>query len=244
MRIIYGINPVLEAIRAGKEIEKILVPREKAGSGAEGIIRAARDKGVPLERVGRGEIEGLAPGRNHQGVVAVLKGVFRYSDLEGLITAWKGSGGLALFLILDSLEDPQNLGSLVRAAEAAGAHGVIIPKDRACEVTPAVTKASAGATEHVLIARETNLTRTIERLKDEGVWVAAIEGGCPDVLYKADLKRDIALVIGSEGKGIRRLLRENSDMCLSIPMAGRINSLNAAQAGAIALFEVKRQRGL
>lgn len=251
MRIIYGINPVIEAIKAGKEIEKIVISREKGGRGgrggegggaASGIQRAARERGIPVEAVDTGEIERMAPGARHQGVIALLRGEFRYSSLEDLITAWKGSGEQALFLMLDSIVDPQNLGSLVRAASAAGAHGVIIPKDRACDVTAAVAKASAGATEHVAIARETNLVRTIERLKEEGVWVAAIEGDCTDGLFAADLKRDLALVIGSEGKGIRRLVRENCDLCLSIPMKGKINSLNAAQAGVVALFEARRQR--
>ncbi len=242
MRIIYGINPVREALKSGGErIEKILVSEGRV-EGVSDIIKAAGLKNIEVKRVSQKELEGLAKTPKHQGIAAVITGEFEYRDIEDLINAWKLAKEPAFFLILDSIQDPQNLGSLIRAAVAAGIHGIVIPRDRACEVTPAVVKASAGGTEHILIAREVNLTRVISRLKEEGVWVAAIEADCPQDIYKTDLKRDLAIVVGSEGKGIRRLVRESSDFCVSIPITGELNSLNAAQAGAIAVFEARRQR--
>lgn len=242
MRTIYGVNPVTEALRSGTRIERVLVSESRADKTVSSIIKAASDKGIEVRSVPEDELRRLAKTEKHQGVAAILAGDFSYKDLEDLIHAWKDSKTQAFFLILDSIQDPQNLGSLVRTANAAGVHGIIIPKDRASEVTSTVVKTSAGATEVTPIARETNITRAIERLKEEGVWVAAIEAGCRDTIYSADLNRDLALVIGSEGRGIRRLVRESCDFCVSIPMYGEISSLNAAQAGAVALFEARRQR--
>ncbi len=242
MRIIYGINPVKEALKASPEsIERVLISKERA-FGTGDIIKAAQAKNIEVRRLPQKELAALAGTQKHQGVAASIIGEFRYKDIEDLISSWKIAKEPAFFLVLDSIQDPQNLGSLIRASVAAGVHGIIIPKDRACEVTPAVVKASAGASEHALIAREVNLTRAVERLKEEGVWAAAIEAGCKDDIYKTDLKRDLAIVVGSEGKGIRRLVRESCDFCVSIPMSGALNSLNAAQAGAIAIFEARRQR--
>ncbi len=241
MRIVYGTNPVLEALKAGG-VEKVIVASGKSNRAATGVIRAAKEASAVVARASAAELDRLAGTSAHQGVVAFISGGFAYRDIEELIAAWKKSGEPALFLVLDSIQDPQNLGSLVRTACAAGVHGVVIPKDRASEVTPVVAKASAGATEHVMIAREVNIARAIERLKRENVWVAAIEAGCPGSIYSTDLAGDIAIVVGSEGRGIRRLVRESCDFCLSIPMAGRLNSLNAAQAGAVAMFEARRQR--
>lgn len=242
MRTIYGINPVTEALRAGKNIDRVVVSETRADRTAASIMKAASEKGIEVRRAAEDELKRLAKTDKHQGVVAVIAEDFAYRDLDDLIAAWKGSGEQAFFLILDSIQDPQNLGSLIRTANAAGAHGIIIPKDRASEVTSTVVKTSAGATEVTPIARETNITRAIERLKEENVWVAAIEAGCRDTVYSADLDRDLALVIGSEGRGIRRLVRETCDFCVSIPMYGGISSLNAAQAGAVAMFEARRQR--
>lgn len=242
MRTIYGVNPVTEALRAGKNIDHIIVSNARGGNATASITKAATDAGIEVRRAPDEELKRLTKTDKHQGVVAVLAEEFRYSDIDDIIDVWKKSGEQAFFLILDSIQDPQNLGSLVRTANAAGVHGVIIPKDRASEVTSTVVKTSAGATEVTLIARETNITRVIERLKEEGVWVAAVEGGCTETLYGADLVRDIAIVIGSEGRGIRRLVKESCDFCVSIPMYGEIGSLNAAQAGAVALFEARRQR--
>ncbi len=241
MRIIYGVNPVAEALRSQSGgIERIIFSESR--QVPPGLMDAAKKKGVEIRKVPRHELDRLAGTDAHQGIAAMVRGEFGYKELEELLKAWKESGRRAFFLILDSIQDPQNLGSLIRAADAAGVHGVIIPKDRACEVTPAVVKASAGATEHARIAREVNISRAIERLKEAHVWVVGIEAGGTRDIYSTDLDMDIAIVVGSEGRGIRRLVKERCDMCVSIPMAGRLNSLNAAQAGAIAMFEAGRQR--
>lgn len=243
MRVIYGINPVREALKGGSgRLDCICISSARRDRQTDAIMEAARADNVEVRKAAPEEIDRVAGPVNHQGIYAILRESFKYKTLDELITAWKSSGRPALFLILDSIQDPQNLGSLIRAADAAGVHGVVIPKDRACEVTPTAVKASAGATEHVPIAREVNLSNVIAFLKNAGVWVAAVEADCKDSIYKADLKGDIALVIGSEGKGIRRLVRENCDFCVSIPISGRLNSLNAAQAGVVALFEAMRQR--
>ncbi|MEK7774094.1 MAG: 23S rRNA (guanosine(2251)-2'-O)-methyltransferase RlmB [Deltaproteobacteria bacterium] len=241
MRIIYGVNPVAEALRSPSgAVERIIFSESR--QVPSGLMDAAKKKGVEIKKVPRRELDRLAGTVSHQGVAAVVRGEFRYKDLEDLTTAWKESGQRAFFLILDSIQDPQNLGSLIRASDAAGVHGIIIPKDRACEVTPAVVKASAGATEHARIAREVNISRAMDRLKEDNVWVVGIEAGGARDIYSVDLDMDLAIVVGSEGRGIRRLVREKCDLCVSIPMAGRLNSLNAAQAGAIAMFEARRQR--
>ncbi len=258
MRIIYGINPVSEALKAGPKgitaIEKIIISAGRTDARVNAIIKTAEAKAVAVQRISPDELDSLTGTIKHQGVAAVFITDFKYRSIEDIISSWKARGGPAFLLLLDSIQDPQNLGSLIRAANAAGVHGIIIPSDRACDVTPAVVKASAGATSHAMIARETNLTRAIKRLKEENIWVAAIEADCKEDLFHADLRGSIALVIGSEGKGIRRLVRETCDFGVSIPMAGgaegaspagtdaRVNSLNAAQAGAIAMFETLRQR--
>lgn len=243
MRVLYGINPVAEALASEPgDIKKILVADTRTGRGAREIVDRAGRLGVAVERVPARELEKAAGTAKHQGVAAVLSGGFRYRTVEDLVEAWKESGERAFFLILDSIQDPQNLGSLVRAAHAAGVHGIVVPKDRAAEVTPTVVKASAGATEHMLIARETNIVRAITVLKDHGVWTAAVEAGEGESVFEADLAGDMAVVIGSEGQGIRRLVKKNCDFSVYIPMAREFNSLNAAQAGAITLFEMVRQR--
>ncbi|MBI5643450.1 MAG: 23S rRNA (guanosine(2251)-2'-O)-methyltransferase RlmB [Deltaproteobacteria bacterium] len=242
MRIIYGTNPVIEALRSGEGIEKVVISSERSDKVTAEILKEARARHIKVEISPGQELQNLSGTPKHQGAVAVLKGGFRYKDIEDLIEGWKKSGDEALFLILDSIQDPQNLGSLIRTAGAAGVHGIIIPKDRASEITPVVVKASAGASEHVPVAREVNITRAIERLKEENIWVAGIEAECGEDIYKTDLDRNLAIVVGSEGKGIRRLVMESCDFCVSIPMAGRLNSLNAAQAGAVAMFEARRQR--
>lgn len=243
MRIIYGINPVAEAIKTkGGAVTRIVAAAGRHGKAFDEIARAAAKLKIPVETVDRKELDTLAGTPNHQGIAAVMAEDFRYADIEDLISAWKASGEKALIIVIDSVQDPQNLGSLIRSAEAAGAHGVIIPRDRACEVTPVVVKASAGATEHVMIAREVNLSRAIERLKKENVWTVAVEAGAKESIYRADLDIDLALVIGSEGAGIRRLVKESCDFSVHIPMGGRINSLNAAAAGAVAMFEARRRK--
>ncbi|MFZ3071843.1 MAG: 23S rRNA (guanosine(2251)-2'-O)-methyltransferase RlmB [Thermodesulfobacteriota bacterium] len=246
MRVIYGINPVREALKvagAGRGIENIFVWERRDDKVILDITNDAKRKGIKVKIASKERLIELSGVEKHQGVVAVFKGEFAYCHMEDAIKAWKDSGGRALFLVLDSIQDPQNLGSLIRAAAASGVHAVIIPKDRACQVTPAVTKASAGATELVMIVRVTNLNNALSDLKEEGVWTVGIEAGSGKSLYSVDMKTDIAIVVGSESDGIRRLVKETCDIVAQIPMKGPLNSLNAAQAGVVALFEAGRQRG-
>ncbi|MBI5599902.1 MAG: 23S rRNA (guanosine(2251)-2'-O)-methyltransferase RlmB [Deltaproteobacteria bacterium] len=240
---VYGINPVVEALRgACKDVESVLVSADREDRAVKEIILLSRSKGIEVKRLSADELTRISGNASHQGVAAFLKGAYPYRDIEDAIKIWKDSGETAFFLVLDSIHDPQNMGSLIRSALAAGVHAVIVPRDRSCPVTAAVVKASAGAAMHAAIARVTNLREAIKRLKEEGVWATAVELGSEQTIYASDLKGDIAIVIGSEGEGIRRLVREECDFRAHIPMRGAVNSLNAAQAGAVALFEARRQK--
>lgn len=243
-RIIYGINPVKEALLSHPgDFKEIIIFSGKTGREIEDIKDLASKNRIRFRTGDRQEFERLARDETHQGIIAALK-EFRYADVEDILKEWKSSNEKAFILILDCIEDPQNLGSLVRTANSAGIHGVIIPKDRASSVTPTVVKASAGATEHTMISQVTNIAQTIEALKKEGIWVVGIEGDAGQTIYKSDLNIDIAVVVGSEGKGIRRLVKERCDFLVSIPIKGKVSSLNAGTAGAVAMFEVLRQRGI
>jgi 23S rRNA (guanosine2251-2'-O)-methyltransferase len=230
--LIYGIRPVLEALRSRRrEVFEVL---EAAGEGE--VAEAAAASGAFVKKVRRAQIEELAPGAAHQGVVARV-GPYPYSDLGEILAASD-----PLVLVLDSVTDPRNLGAVLRAADGAGASGVVIPKDRAVGVTAVAVKASAGASEHVPVARETNLRRAIHRIKKGGVWVYAAEGG--GMAYtELDLSGPVALVLGSEGRGVRKLVREGCDGAVSIPMLGAVESLNVSVAAAVLLYEAQRQRG-
>ncbi len=246
MRIIYGKNPILEALKKSEaDAFECILAEDTASAGA--VRQAARAKGIEIRSASGAELKRIAGTDKHQGLVARLRASFRYATIDDVVDVWKKADEPALILILDSIEDPHNLGSLIRAASAAGAHGVIIPENRAAQVTPAVSKASAGAIEHIAVAKETNLVRAIARLKEEGVWVAGLEANAKEHIYGADLKCGLAIVVGSEASGMRRLVKEACDFLVSIPMAGSagagLDSLNAGQAGAIALFEARRQRG-
>ena len=229
---IYGIRPVVEALRSRRrEVFEVL----DAAKNAE-VAEAADASGVPVKTVPRARIEELARGGAHQGVVARV-GPYPYSDLGEILTTPD-----PLVIVLDSVTDPRNLGAVLRAAEGAGASGAVIPKDRAVGVTAAAVKASAGASEHVPIARETNLHRAIDRMKEAGVWVYAAEVG-GTTYTELGLSGPVALVLGSEGRGVRRLVREGCDGAVSIPMLGAVESLNVSVAAAILLYEARRQRG-
>ncbi len=245
MAIIYGVNPIKEALAVEKTtIKKILVARGARGHASAGVISTARKLGIPVERVSAAEIEKATGTSRHQGLAALMSGGYGYSSLEEILTGVEMSrnkGQRALVLALDSIKDPGNLGSLIRTASCAGAQGVIIPRDRACPVTPTVEKASAGGVSHMRIARVTNLARAIKEMKEQGLWAVALEADGDSNIYATDLSGDIVLVVGSEGGGVRRLVREACDQCASIPMFGPVGSLNAAQAGGIALFEAMRQ---
>jgi 23S rRNA (guanosine2251-2'-O)-methyltransferase len=230
--IIHGVRPVIEALRSRKrEVFEVL----DAAKISE-VAKVADVASVPVKKVTRARIEELARGAAHQGVAARV-GPYPYSDLGEILAAPD-----PLILVLDSVTDPRNLGAVLRAAEGAGASGVVIPKDRVVGVTAAAVKASAGASEHVPVARETNLRRAIDRMKEAGVWVYAAEVG-GTTYTELDLSGSVALVLGSEGRGVRRLVREGCDGAVSIPMLGAVESLNVSVAAAILLYEARRQRG-
>ena len=229
---IYGIRPVLEALQSPRrEVFEVF----DAGKNAE-VAEAATASGVSLKAVPRARIEELARGGTHQGVVARV-GPYPYADLREILAVPD-----PLIVALDGVTDPRNLGAVLRAAEGAGASGVVIPKDRAVGVTAAAVKASAGASEHVRVARETNLRRAIDGMKEAGVWVYAAEVGGAKYTEQ-DLSGSVALVLGSEDRGVRRLVREGCDGAVSIPMLGAVGSLNVSVAAAILLYEARRQRG-
>jgi 23S rRNA (guanosine2251-2'-O)-methyltransferase len=242
--ILYGRQPVRETLRAGRrQVFKVLLARGGKSTGIVGqICTLAEQSKVPVQMVERRELDKLGGEANHQGLAAEVSG-YPYVDLDTVLAAARQAGEPHFLLQLDHVQDPQNLGSLLRTAEAAGAHGVIIPGRRAAGVTPAAVRASSGAAEHVRVVQVTNLVRAMEVLKAEGVWLAGLEA-IPEALYytQADLSGSLGLVVGSEGQGLARLVRETCDFLIRLPMHGQVESLNAAVAGAIALYEVRRQR--
>jgi 23S rRNA (guanosine2251-2'-O)-methyltransferase len=237
--LLYGRNAVLEALRAGRPIRKVMVATGAHGEVITEIVDEARAKKINLQSVDRRRLDDMA--FNHQGVVAEAA-PYVYATIEDVIEAAKASPA-PLLLMLDVLQDPQNLGSLLRTAAAAGAQGVVIPEHRAVGVTPAVVKASAGAIERLKIAQVTNLSRAIDALKEVGIWAVGLDASAVTRYDQADLNRPLALVVGGEGKGLRPLVRQHCDMVVSLPMPGAIESLNAAVAGSIVLYEALRQRG-
>ncbi|MDE3091883.1 MAG: 23S rRNA (guanosine(2251)-2'-O)-methyltransferase RlmB [Chloroflexota bacterium] len=238
---LYGRHAILEALRAQRPIGEILIARGVRSHGAPSeIIDLAQNAGVPVHSVSRGELDKIA--RNHQGIVARIP-EFEYAQVEDSLAVARGRGEPAFLLLLDSVQDPQNFGTLLRTAEAVGVHGVVIAERRAVGVTPAVVKASAGAVHHLKIARVTNLARTIEELKRANVWIAGIEN-VPEAkdFSSMDFKIPLALVLGSEGEGLGRLVREKCDFLVRLPMWGKVESLNVAVAGSIILYAAKLQR--
>jgi 23S rRNA (guanosine2251-2'-O)-methyltransferase len=244
LRVVYGMNPVRELLRAGGEgIAELWLAEggDRPRAFAE-LEEGARGHGAKVRTAPRSKLDRLAGVTQHQGIVAVVAD-YRYREVEDILAAARTAGKPALVVLLDGVEDPHNLGAVVRSAHALGAHGVIVPRDRAASVTPSAAKASAGAVEHLPVARVTNLVRTLEELKEAGLWtVAAVPDGDVD-LASVDLKGPIALVIGGEGQGVRPLVRKSCDHAARIPMAGRVGSLNASAAAAIAIYEAMRQRG-
>lgn len=236
-----GRNPVLEALRSGRPLHRILVARGERHGSVLDILRFAHESGVPVEEVDRRELDRRSGCRAHQGVLA-LAAARAYATLEDILQNAGGRGEAPFLVVAAGLQDPQNLGSLLRSAEAAGAHGVILPERRSVGLTPAAVKASAGASEHLPVARVVNLARALEGLKERGLWVYGADPGGDRPYFEADLRGPLALVIGSEGRGMPRLVRERCDGLIRIPMKGRVGSLNAAVAAAIILFEASRQR--
>ena len=242
-RCVYGINPVLEALRARPDqVERLfLTDAPLASRGAEEILARAEEACIRVETVARERLDKMAEGGVHQGVVAELRS-FSYVELEDLIRIAGESGRPPLFVVLDGIQDPHNLGAIIRSAHALGAHGIIVPKDRAVPVTGTVSKASAGAIEHTPIARVTNISRALEELKTSGVWVAAADPGGKADLWSAKLNGPLALVVGAEGEGVREGVLKHCDFRLRIPIEGNVASLNASVSAALFLYEVVRQR--
>ena len=237
---IEGKNPVLEALRAKRPIEKIFVTEGSRDRKIEEILKVAAEREIIVEKVEKGYIENKAKTSVHQGIIATAT-PFRYRSIEEIINKARSKGESPFVLILDHIKDPHNFGAIIRTAEACGVHGIIIPKVRAVGITPGVVKASAGAVEHIPIARVTNIANTVDKLKEEGLWIAgaSMEG---ELYTDHDFKGAIGIVVGSEGEGISRLVKEKCDFLLSIPMKGRINSLNVSVATSVLLYEAVRQR--
>ena len=239
--LIEGRNAVTEALRSGTAIDKVYIAKGDTDNTLGYIAAAARDRGVVVVECDRRKLDAMSRTHAHQGVIAVAA-VRAYASVEDILAAAREKGEAPLIVVCDELSDPHNLGAVIRTAECAGAHGVIIPKRRSAGLTAVVAKTSAGAVAHVPVARVPNLPALLDELKEAGVWVfgTAMDGATS--LYQADLKGPAAIVIGSEGTGMGRLVAEKCDFTVSIPMFGKINSLNASAAAAVLLYEAVRQR--
>lgn len=239
--IVLGRNGVIEALKAKITVEQILISKgEKEGSIVK-IMALAKEKGVVIKEVDRKKLDSLSQGESHQGVVAMVT-PFRYSEIQDILDRAKEREESPFIIILDEIEDPHNLGSIIRTAELCGAHGIIIPKRRNVGVTPTVYKTSAGAVNYMKIAKVSNINNTIDELKKENIWVYGADGEAENFSYNVDFKGAVALVIGSEGRGISKLTREKCDVMVKIPMVGKVNSLNASVAGGILMYEVLKSR--
>lgn len=239
--IVLGRNGVIEALKAKITVEQILISKgEKEGSIVK-IMALAKEKGVVIKEVDRKKLDSLSQGEAHQGVVAMIT-PFRYSEIQDILDRAKEREEAPFIIILDEIEDPHNLGSIIRTAELCGAHGIIIPKRRNVGVTPTVYKTSAGAVNYMKIAKVSNINNVIDELKKENIWVYGADGEAENFSYNVDFKGAVALVIGSEGRGISKLTREKCDVMVKIPMVGKVNSLNASVAGGILMYEVLKSR--
>lgn len=237
--LIIGRNPVMEALRSEREIEKIVALKDGEGS-LKKIVGMAKDKRLPVQFADKNVLDRLAGGGVHQGIIAYVS-QYQYAELEDLLDRAKERSEDPFIIILDGIEDPHNLGAIMRTADGAGAHGIVIPKRRAVGITETVVKTSAGAVEYMPVVKVSNIAQTIDKLKDLGLWIAACDMD-GKVYHEQDLKGSLALVIGAEGAGVSRLVKEKCDFVVSIPMAGNINSLNASNAAAVLMYEVRRQR--
>ncbi len=240
MAFVEGRNPVIEAIKNNREIDKIMIANSAKEGSIKKIIGMAKDKNLVIQYVEKQKLDEISESHAHQGVIAQVS-EYKYADLDEVLENVKSRGEDPFFIILDEINDPHNLGSIIRTADAVGAHGVIIPKRRSVHITPVVIKASAGAIEYMPVCKVTNIVNTIKKLKDEGLWIAAVDMD-GDVFYEQNMKGPLGLVIGSEGYGISRLVKENCDFKVKMPMVGNVTSLNASVAGSIVLYEVLKQR--
>lgn len=238
--IIEGRNPVIEVLKSGRTVEKLFIAKGAIEGSLKMIISMAKDMGIVVSEVDRKKLDDMSTTNSHQGVIALVS-PYTYSSIDEILELAREKGEEPFVVILDEIEDPHNLGSIIRSANVHGAHGIIIPKRRSALVTATVAKASAGAVEYTRIAKMTNLNQAIKELKEKGLWVIGTDMD-GEVCYKSNLTGPVAIVIGSEGKGISRLVKENCDGVVSIPMQGEINSLNASVAAGIIMYEIIRQR--
>lgn len=241
MRQIEGRNPIIEALKIGLKIEKIIIQEGLKGGPITEIQDLARASKILVERAGKNEMDQWANSSTHQGVIAIAED-YKYADIDDILNYANEKGESPLIVLLDEIQDPHNLGSIIRSANAAGAHGVVIPKHRATDVTSVVSKASAGAVEFTKVAQVTNLARTMEDLQEAGLWFVGADMAGDQVLYQANLKGPLGIIIGNEGSGLRRLIKEKCDFLVQIPMYGNISSLNASVAAGVMIYEVVRQR--
>lgn len=240
--LIWGRQPVLEALRAKLPLERLNLHEGARGTIVEEILKKAEEQGIPVQKVKRTQLDKEVVGQNHQGIVAYMP-PYAYLSVEELLASVQQEKKLPFLLMLDHVQDPHNLGSLIRTAAAAGVDGLILPRDRACGVTPAVFKSSAGALAHLPVAQAVNLARETDFFKKEGIWLMGADMSGEQSFFEADFSLPLVLVLGSEGRGLSRLIREKCDFLLHIPVVGAISSLNVAVAGGIILYEVFRQRG-
>ncbi|EUJ21755.1 23S rRNA (guanosine(2251)-2'-O)-methyltransferase RlmB [Listeria aquatica] len=235
-----GRNPVLEALRSGREIQQILVAEGSNKGVMQQVIRLAKDRKIDVRFVPKVKIDKVAEGA-HQGVAAQVA-AYHYYELDDLFKRAEEKGEQPFFIILDELEDPHNLGSIMRTADAVGAHGIIIPKRRSVSLTQTVAKASTGAIEYIPVVRVTNISQTMEELQKRGLWIFGTDASCSSDYRTMDAELALALVIGSEGKGMSRLVREKCDFLIHLPMVGQVTSLNASVAASLLMYEVYRKR--
>ena len=238
--MVAGRNAVMEALKGSRSVNKLMIANGSTEGSIKEITAVAKEKGVNIQYWDRSKLDSIARGIRHQGVLAQVAPV-QYAELEDILQVAKDRNEPPFIVLLDELEDPHNLGAILRSSDAAGVHGVLIPKHRSCPLSATVAKTSAGAVEHVPVARVGNLVQTIKKLKQEGLWVAAADMDGKDY-YDTDLTGPLLLIIGSEGQGVGRLVKEQCDFVVRIPMVGKINSLNASVAGSILMYEAMKQR--
>lgn len=239
--LIVGKHAVLEALQAGRTLHKVWVSKQAQRNAFQSLIAMCQEAGVAVQFVDKRKLDQLAEGLVHQGVVAQAASQ-HYAELDDLFASAEARGEEPFFIVLDEIEDPHNLGSILRTAECTGVHGVIIPKRRAVGLTAAVSKTSAGAVEYVPVVRVTNMTQTLKTLKERGLWITGADAEATQTAFEADLVMPLAVVIGNESKGLGRLVKETCDFLVKLPMQGRISSLNASVAAGVFMYEILRQR--
>ena len=239
--MVEGRNPVIELLKSGREVNKVFIAKGDRQGSVNDIIKLCKEKGIVFQEVDRAKLDEYSETGHHQGVVAFASPV-EYKEISDILEIAEKRKEAPFIVIADEIEDPHNLGALIRTAEIAGCHGLIIPKRRSCQVTEVVSKVSCGATEHLAIARVNNINDAIEELKQAGVWIYGTDGSADKLYFEEDLTGPIAIIVGSEGRGMNKLTMKNCDVLLKIPMKGHITSLNASVSGGIVIFEAVKQR--